>query len=171
MMGGNAVIRKQWVDRVGFFDPALGRIKDVLFTGEDADYHQRLIAAGARGFYVPALRILHHIPPERLTKSYYRRWCFYRGISLAAIDRQRPEPVPYFLGVPRYVVGGAVRGSINQIRGLFGRLDAGRVFSGQLAVCDFLGFFVGKHFVRRDIRQRRVDEVSTRPGPSAVGIS
>jgi GT2 family glycosyltransferase len=171
MMGGNAVIRRAWIDRVGPFDPSLGRIKNALFTCEDADYHARLIEAGARGYYLPSLKILHHVPPERLTKSYFRRWCFYRGISLAAIDRQRPQPVPYFMAVPRYLAGRAVRGLINQLRGAFGRLDAGEAFSGQLAFWDFVGFFVGKHLARHNTLSAKAARVATRSGPTALGLN
>jgi glucosyl-dolichyl phosphate glucuronosyltransferase len=167
MMGGNAVIRKVWVDRVGIFDPSLGRVKDTLFTGEDADYHARLIDAGARGFYLPSVRILHHIPPERLTKSYFRRWCYYRGISLAAVDRQRPAPVPYLFGVPRYLAGRAVRGLGAQISGALGRLSPDTAFSGQLAVWDFLGFFVGKHLYRHTIAPVGSGRVAM-PGPTTA---
>ena len=50
-------------------------------------YH-RLLARGARGRYVPDLVIYHHVPAARLTKRYFRRWCFWRGVSLGVMDRE-----------------------------------------------------------------------------------
>jgi cellulose synthase/poly-beta-1,6-N-acetylglucosamine synthase-like glycosyltransferase len=141
MMGGNAVIRSDWVRRVGGFDTRLGRFGTAPGVGEDADYYDRLIAAGARGLYVPDLAIDHYVPPERLAKSYYRRWVFRRGEALARIHRARPQPVPYVLGVPRYMVGSAARGVLKRARGVTARRgDAGQGFGGELSAWELAGF-------------------------------
>jgi GT2 family glycosyltransferase len=141
MMGGNAVIRAEWVRRVGGFDTRLGRFGAAPGVGEDADYYERLIAAGARGLYVPALAIDHYVPPERLAKNYYRRWVFRRGEALARIHRARPQPVPYLLGVPRYMIGSAARGVVKRARALTDSdQDAGRAFGGELSAWELAGF-------------------------------
>ncbi|MEP6915407.1 MAG: glycosyltransferase [Acidobacteriota bacterium] len=147
MMGGNAVIRRDWFDRIGPFDAELGRKGERLTAGEDAEFHDRLIANGARGFYTPALVIYHYIPPERLTKRYHRRWCLFRGTSLAHIDRVRPQPVAYAFGVPRYMFGMAARSVLYMIRSGW-RRDANpeTVFTNELAVWDLMGFMYGKYF-------------------------
>jgi glycosyltransferase involved in cell wall biosynthesis len=155
MMGGNAVIRRALVDRVGLFNTDVGRVGHRLTSGDDADYHQRLLAAGARGYYIPRLIIYHYIPPERVTKRYHRRWCFYRGISLAQLDRERPEPVTHLWGVPRYLFGNAARSLLKMALGLFSRhRDAARIFSSELALWDLAGFAYGKYFVTPP-KQRR----------------
>ena len=106
-------------------------------------------AAGARGYYIPQLIIYHHIPRERLTKRYHRRWCFYRGISLAQLDRERPEPVTHLCGVPRYLFGKAGRSMLNLARALCSRHpDPERIFSSELPLWDLAGFIYGKYFVR-----------------------
>jgi len=133
----------------------VGRVGSRLTSGDDADYHQRLLDAGARGYYIPRLTIYHYIPPERVTKRYHRRWCLYRGISLAQLDRQRPEPVTHLWGVPRYLFGNAARSVMMMARGLFSRhRDAARMFSCELALWDLAGFAYGKYFVRPP-KQRR----------------
>jgi glycosyltransferase involved in cell wall biosynthesis len=168
MMGGNAVIRRAFVDAVGPFDTGLGRIGRQLTTGEDADYHQRLLDAGARGVYVPRLVIYHHVPKERVTKRYHRRWCFYRGISLARLDRERPEPVARLGGVPRYLFGNAGRGIVNVARALCSRRrDPERIFSSELSLWDLAGFVYGKYFVRRPAAstRRRRDQLSFPAAP------
>ena len=52
-------------------------------------YH-RLLAPARAGRYVPDLVIYHHVPAARLSKRYFRRWCFWRGVSLGVMDRDRP---------------------------------------------------------------------------------
>jgi glycosyltransferase involved in cell wall biosynthesis len=145
MMGGNAVIRREWFTRIGTFDAQLGRKGDRLTAGEDADFHDRLIANGARGYYYPALVIYHYIPAERLTKRYHRRWCLFRGMSLAHIDRVRPQPVPYTLGVPRYMFGTAARALMQLVASGWRRgEDPERIFTSELALWDLMGFICGK---------------------------
>jgi hypothetical protein len=101
---------------------------------------------GARGYYRPDLIIHHYVPPERLTKRYFRRWCFWRGVSQGVLDRRRPAPVPYVLGVPRYRVGAAVRATIDLGRALLGGRDPARTFQSELAWWDLAGLVYGKHF-------------------------
>jgi len=147
MMGGNAIIRGEWVKRVGLFDVDLGRKGQQLTTGEDADYHERLLACGARGLYVPSLVIYHTIPPGRLTKRYYRRWCFFRGISLARMDRVRPQAVKRVFGVPRYLFGSAAQSLLSIARTAWRRdRDPEHVFTAELRLWDLLGFMFGKFF-------------------------
>ena len=105
----------------------------------------RLLAAGARGFHRPDLIIHHYVPPERLTKRYFRRWCFWRGVSLGVLDKKRPAAVPYLLGVPRYMIGSGMRGTMETVRSLFGRRDPAQTFKNELAWWDVAGFSYGKH--------------------------
>ena len=149
LMGGNAVLTRRILNQVGLYDTRLGRNGSRLLSGEDEDMYQRLLAAGGRGIYLPNLIIYHYIPPERLTKSYFRRWCFWRGVSAGLIDRVRRTPVAYFAGVPRYVLGNAARGLCGAAAGLLSRTaDPSRAFGDELDVWDAAGFFYGKHFYR-----------------------
>ncbi len=145
MMGGNSVLRRRTIERVGPFDASLGRSGRRLTSGEDADYHERLMAIGAVGYYLPSLVIYHYVPPERLTKRYHRRWCFYRGISLAHLERARPQPVVHVLGIPRYLVGNAVRGLAGLARSVTRRgANPERAFSSELQLWDLAGFAYGR---------------------------
>jgi GT2 family glycosyltransferase len=164
MMGGNAVIRRSSVEKVGPFDPGLGRRGERLTTGEDADYHERLIASGAHGFYIPSLVIYHYIPPARMTKRYHRRWCFFRGISLAQIDRTRPQSVAYVLGIPRYMIGNAARGLLYIVRHAWRRgRDSEQVFTHELPIWDLAGFVYGKCFRRANMPGDATASASTGP--------
>ena len=149
LMGGNAVIRRSVLDRVGPYSVDLGRTSGGrLLSCEDEDMFTRLLSIGARGFYRPDLVIHHYVPPERLTKRYFRRWCFWRGVSQGVLARRRPAPVPHLLGVPRYMIGTAVRGTIDTPRAVFGRREPARTFKNELAWWDLIGFFYGKHVYR-----------------------
>jgi glycosyltransferase involved in cell wall biosynthesis len=149
LMGGNAVIRRPVLERVGPYSVDLGRTPGKrLMSCEDEDMFTRLLSIGDRGFYRPDLIIHHYVPPERLTKRYFRRWCFWRGVSQGLLDRRRPAPVPYLLGVPRYLIGIAMRGAVDSLRALFGRREPARTFQNELAWWDLAGFFYGKHVYR-----------------------
>lgn len=149
LMGGNAVFRRGLFAQVGLYATNLGRTDKHLLSCEDEDMYQRLLAAGARGCYLPDLVIHHYVPPERLTKSYYRRWCFWRGVSHGVMDRKRRSPVIYLLGVPRWFYGQAARGLLRVAAAKVGRgRNASQNFSGELDAWNLAGFFYGKHFYR-----------------------
>lgn len=85
--GGNMAFRREVFDRFGAFDPALGRTGTVLLGGEESDLFERLGRAGVRFWYVPGATIRHVIPPEKLTRDYFRRLCYNVGVS----QRRRAE--------------------------------------------------------------------------------
>jgi glucosyl-dolichyl phosphate glucuronosyltransferase len=146
LMGGNAVFTRETLERVGPYSTSLGRSGNRLLSCEDEDMYERLLAAGARGMYVPELVIYHFVPTERLTKRYHRAWCFWQSVSSAVLDRIRPQPTAYVLGVPRYFYGRALRGTL-QLARIWNREPADR-FSKELALWELAGFFYGKHFYR-----------------------
>jgi glucosyl-dolichyl phosphate glucuronosyltransferase len=148
LMGGNAVIRRSVLARVGLYRTDLGRTASRLLSCEDEDMFQRLLASGARGFYRPDLIIHHYVAPERVTKGYFRRWCFWRGVSLGVLARQQPPDVVQMLGVPRHMIGTAVRGTADTLTRLFRARDAGRRFANALAWWDLAGFVYGRHWYR-----------------------
>lgn len=146
LMGGNAVFRRETLERVGPYSTALGRSGTRLLSCEDEDMYQRLMAAGARGLYLPQLIVYHFIPRERLTKRYHRSWCFWQSVSSAVLDRIRPQPIPYVMGVPRYFYGRALRGMFSMIS----VWEPESRFSNELSLWELAGFFYGKHFYRSD---------------------
>jgi len=146
LMGGNAVIRRSVIEKVGGYSVKLGPSEKRLLSCEDEEMYHRLLDAGAAGLYVPEMAIYHYVPAERLTKRYHRRWSFWRGVSLGVMDHERPAQVKYFLGVPRYLFGNAARGFLNVAKGLFTGSNPSDRFSSELALWDLAGFFYGKHF-------------------------
>jgi glycosyltransferase involved in cell wall biosynthesis len=153
LMGGNAVLRRRVLEAAGPYSAALNRTGTRLLGCEDEDMYNRLLALGARGRYVPGLVIHHHVPAERLTKPYFRRWCFWRGVSLGVMDRERRADVAYLAGVPRYQIGRAARGLFRLLTPSPRPTDAARAgrFEAELACWDLAGFFWGKHFHRAPV--------------------
>jgi glycosyltransferase involved in cell wall biosynthesis len=145
MLGGNAVVRTAAGQAIGWFNASLGRVGVQAGSGcEDVDFFQRLLGSGARGYYVPELVIYHYIPPYRLTKRYHREWCVRRSMAQAELDGLRPQPVRYFLGVPRYMIGSAVRSMFHLMKSAArGQWNSSEVFSRELAGWELAGFVAG----------------------------
>jgi glycosyltransferase involved in cell wall biosynthesis len=149
LIGGNAVVRRSTLKRLKPYSTALGPHGDRYLADEDTDMYLRLIASGAKGLYLPDLVVYHYIHPERLTKRYYRHWCFRRGVSSGILDREHRKQVPYLLGVPRYLFGQAARASLQILKAAAkGNEDPSEKFSNELSFWDLAGFFYGKHFYR-----------------------
>lgn len=144
LMGGNAVIRRSILEKVGPYSMRLGRTDKKLLSCEDEDMYERLLAAGARGKYVPELIIYHYIPASRLMKSYYRKWFFWRGVSKFEMNQQRREAVPHLLGVPRYLYGRVFRDSGRALmKALAGKSRSSERFSAELRWWDLAGWLYG----------------------------
>jgi glycosyltransferase involved in cell wall biosynthesis len=116
-LGANMAVRRSLIERVGGFSPDLGRRGDSLLGQEQAEFFCRSREAGARGLYVPAMSLLHHVPARRLTRDYFRRWWYWKGVSKSKLEQLHPltemgidlSRVPTVLGVPRFMIGSAVR--------------------------------------------------------------
>ena len=67
LAGANLVFRKSAFARIGGFSPEFRR-------AQDTECLVRLWRAGGKSLYVPSLIVHAHVQPERLTKSYHRRW-------------------------------------------------------------------------------------------------
>jgi glycosyltransferase involved in cell wall biosynthesis len=151
MMGGNAVVRTAAGRSVGWYDALLGRVGTRAGNGcEDVDFFERLLRAGCRGYYVPALAIRHYIPPHRLTKRYHREWCFRRSVTQAELDGLRRQPVAYFFGIPRYMIGTATRSLLALGAAVIrGEWNSSATFSRELTLWELMGFLVGMLTRRR----------------------
>jgi glycosyltransferase involved in cell wall biosynthesis len=149
LMGGNAIFKRSVLLEVGLYTTWLGRTDKGLLSGEDEELYDRLLASGAKGMYLPQLKIYHHVPAERLTKKYFRSWCFWRGVSLGLLERKRAQECPYLFGIPRWHYRSAARGLATSVAVVFvPPKKEPEAFASELAFWDFLGLFYGKHFRR-----------------------
>lgn len=178
LKGGNAVIRRSTLRHVGPYAEYLGPAGPArLLSCEDEEMYLRLIKAGARGRYLPGLIVHHHVCATRLSPAYFRRWCFWRGVSRGLMDRAHPMPVRYLAGVPRFLFGAAARG--------LGRVATSRFsspsrasLSDELKGWDLAGFLWGRHIYTLarflPVRSRRIPspalpQLVDRPGINQAG--
>jgi glycosyltransferase involved in cell wall biosynthesis len=103
----NASFRREVFSRTELFSPE--------FSGrEDYEFFVRLWQEGGQGLYVPELVVIARVQPERLSRSYHRRWNVMTGKfnSLMRLDeitapdgslmKERPRTVKLF-GVPGFM--------------------------------------------------------------------
>jgi glycosyltransferase involved in cell wall biosynthesis len=116
-LGVNMAVRRRLIERIGGFSPAFGRSKQSLLGQEQAEFFYRSRRAGSRGRYVPEMVIDHVVPAARLTRRYFLRWAYWKGVAHARLHRLYGETeiglqlaaVPTCCGVPRFIVGSAAR--------------------------------------------------------------
>jgi glycosyltransferase involved in cell wall biosynthesis len=73
LVGANLAFRREVFDRIGLFDPAYTK-------SQDREIQLRLWRAGGVGLYAPDMAISVDVPPERLTKKYFRYWYRTYGV-------------------------------------------------------------------------------------------
>jgi glucosyl-dolichyl phosphate glucuronosyltransferase len=79
--GANMVFKKEVFQKIGVFNPNIGRQKGKLLGFEDA----RLISKGEKScriLFLPKAEVLHLVGAQRLTLKYIIRWSFNHGKSL-----------------------------------------------------------------------------------------
>jgi glucosyl-dolichyl phosphate glucuronosyltransferase len=132
--GGNMSFHRRVVERVGLFDPKLGRKgegrkRGELFKGAETDYFHRLADGdGARIFYEPRAIVYHRVQPHQLQQRYFLTIHFNAGFQKAFYDarpfRHRALGVPLFIypqlgrAVARYLGLLATRGPNQAFRQL-----------------------------------------------------
>jgi glycosyltransferase involved in cell wall biosynthesis len=115
LVGANFAFRRSVVERVGLFDTDYIR-------SQDRELQLRLWRAGGVGLYVPEMAIAVEVPPERLTKTYFRYWYTTYGRYhsrmrlLDSIDhegRLREPRGTHVFGVPAFLYRGLLRNLAN----------------------------------------------------------
>jgi glycosyltransferase involved in cell wall biosynthesis len=123
-LGVNMAVRRSLIEKIGGFRPDLGRNGQSLLGQEQAEFFYRSRRAGARGLYVPAMWLTHAVPAARLTREYFRRWWFWKGISHARLHNihGRTEldldlsKVPRVAGIPRFLFRGMLASAMGWLR-------------------------------------------------------
>jgi glycosyltransferase involved in cell wall biosynthesis len=144
-LGANMAVRRSLVECIGLFDTRLGRSGTRLLGQEVPEFLARARAAGARGLYVPAMSLQHHVPARRLTKRYFRRWWYGKGLSRAQLDRLQPvdelgvdlSKARQFGGVPLFMLRAA---AMDVIGLFFGSFDPAERFRREVKLFYFAGY-------------------------------
>jgi GT2 family glycosyltransferase len=152
-LGVNMALRREALVRAGELDNSIGRKPGTLLGQEVREWCMRVRAAGMRGFYVPELVLHHKVPVERLSKHYFRRSFYWRGVSRAilyrrnGVDMEDPElsplrfsRVPHIAGVPRYMYGKVLGSGLGLLKGLT-RGDGDAVLEKEMQLWFYAGIF------------------------------
>jgi len=83
-------VRREWVDAVGGFDERFG-VGAEFPSGEESDLLFRILAAGGRGVYEPALRVSHPDPFAIRDEAACRRRMSEYGVGLGALLAKHAE--------------------------------------------------------------------------------
>lgn len=99
--GGNITVRRAVFRHVGQFSTELGPQGHNLMGGEDLEFLRRCLDQGQRILYVPTLRQLHAIEPERMRTGYMLRKSYLRSLSSERMNAGRHRGLrPYMLIKP-----------------------------------------------------------------------
>jgi GT2 family glycosyltransferase len=160
-LGVNMAFRRDVFERVGGWDPGIGRKAGTLLGQEVREWCIRARRNHVRGYYVPELVVRHVIPADRLRKRYFRRWFYWRGISRAllyqqqGLDMESPQEtridfsrVMHIAGVPRYLFRVALRHAREAIAAAV-RRDAVSAFEHELWLWMFAGILKQRWADRR----------------------
>ncbi len=164
-LGANMAVRRAVFDRVGHFDTNLGRVRNSLRGQAQAEFFCRSRNAGARGLYVPAMAVDHHVPESRLTRRYFRRWWFMKGQGRHCLEQIHPttelgvdlSQVPKIAGIPRYMCGSAVRDVGGYVRAVVTGDVLGAV-RHEMMLCYFAGY--ARASFSRDASSRHAESIA-----------
>ncbi len=89
VIGANMSVRRDVLDRIGGFDPRVGRIGAALTGCEETEMYIRAATVYPTGrvLYEPTARVRHHVSPERARWQYFLRRCHAEGRSKAVVSR------------------------------------------------------------------------------------
>lgn len=145
--GGNMSFNRRVVDRIGLFNPKLGRKgagrnRSELFKGAETDYFHRLADAGGRIFYTPDAVVYHQVLRFQLEKSYFRTIHFNAGYQKAFFEAgEHPRTL---LGVPLFLYRQFGRNLCKYLGQLVTEGPDG-AFRQQMTVGHFAGMMLGYH--------------------------
>ncbi len=147
--GANIAFRKSTLEKVGGFDPARGRIGQVLAGGEEIDLLERIMNDGGSVYYLPQARVHHRIEVERLTKRYFRRWRYQSSRNIA--QRQGAPGNRHLWGIPLYIFPQLLRAFLNVVDAKLRKSEDETLYR-EMIVCHFLGLISGLYSSHRGNR-------------------
>jgi GT2 family glycosyltransferase len=87
LAGANMAFRRDALEAVGGFHPALGRAGRRALSSEDVYLQRQLQRVGFELWYHPDMCVTHRVSASRLTQAWFRRRYFWQGVSDAVMER------------------------------------------------------------------------------------
>ncbi|HXR75551.1 MAG TPA: glycosyltransferase family A protein [Bryobacteraceae bacterium] len=144
LITANMAVRREVFDRIGYFRAALQKTAASVCSMEDRDLQERYWRAGGRCWFNPRMIVYAAVQPERLTKSYHRRWRFQHGELHAMMRDPELEASKFRLfGLPGHIVRRAATASLRAgALSLIGNRD--KAFDSEAEMCFYAGFIRGR---------------------------
>ena len=133
----NVGFRRKTFDLFGRFREDLGVVGGNPMSGEDTELFARIIASGGLIAFVPAARVYHVIPPQRMTRSYLRRKSYAFGFGSAIAG-----------GPTHNHLDKLARNGLRMVLALV-RADTQRAVYHELECANFFGYWRGRLHVNR----------------------
>lgn len=103
LIGASLAVRRRALTKAGLFSIETQRVKNSVGSTEDFDWQMKVWAYGGHGVYVPDIVCATEVPPERLSKSYHRRWHLGHGKFNAIARRSAWDGKRRLWGVPVFM--------------------------------------------------------------------
>ena len=140
LIGANVAFRRETLEAIGGFDPALQRVRAGAGSTEDHDCHLRLWRSGRHGIYEPALAVNAVVEPARVRKRHHRAWHFGHGRHLARMRLPDVESTRFGVrGVPGHLLRQAAADARAWVVSLLHR-DATAAFEREVRLWFAAGF-------------------------------
>ena len=155
MVGASLAVRRRAFDRAGLFSVDTQRVKGGIGSTEDFDWEKKVWEYGGHGVWVPEIVCWSPIAPDRIQKTYHRRWHRGNGKFQAIACNSEYEGARRIFGVPPFVYRQMGEAAMKTVAArLIGKRNA---FWYETR----LWFFIG--FVREKWKNRRVPEQHAAP--------
>lgn len=168
LVGANLACRRSIFDAVGSFTTTLQRVKDSIGSLEDHEFLLRVLRTGACGVYDPRIVVRAEIQPDRLERTYHRRWHAGHGHFHALLRSEEIEQTTRgsFLGVPAHLYRQAALDIVGWMRAIAAR-NTSRAFDHELRLRFFAGFFRTRTREFFDTRRQERRHARRPVGPAA----
>jgi hypothetical protein len=142
LVSANLSFRRPVLDIVGGFAPDFQLVKHTIGSVEDHELLLRVLRTGRTVLYDPSVAVHAEIQPNRLDRSYHRRWHTGHGHFHALLRSERMErtEVGFLFGVPAHLYRQALRDVMGWVHAK-ATSDPERAFNHELGLRFFLGFF------------------------------
>ncbi|MEE9119349.1 MAG: glycosyltransferase [Calditrichia bacterium] len=163
--GGNMAFNRRVVDKIGFFNPELGRRgagqkRDELYKGSETDYFHRLTAVNCRIIYQPNAIVFHMVQPFQLKKKYFLTIHYNAGYQKAFNDKSIYHR--NLIGIPLFLFPQLIRG-LKKYLYQFIIKGSNRAFRQKMVFVHFLGMMHG--YINRKKKSRLAFRNNISVGP------
>ena len=150
LVGANVAFRRRVFDRVGWFSPAVQRVKVGIGSTEDHELLLRMYDAGGRARYAPDVVVTTPVPQERMTRAYHRRWHEGHGrfTAVMRVPEMELSSRGSLMGVPAHLFRSAATDAAAWLRWLVTG-DAARAFAAETRLWFFSGFLKERTWLAR----------------------